>query len=432
MKASDTHRLPDQSWGALPMVHYTLGWLEQQRGNAKAALKHFKTAATLPPDYCFPARLEEIAILETAMRVNPRDARAAYYLGNLLYDRRCHEAAIRWWERSARLDPSFSIVWRNLGIGYFNIRKQPAKARSAYDRALRANPQDGRLLYERDQLWKRLGDGPGKRLRELTKRLDLVHQRDDLSVELAALYNQTDQPDKALALVRSRKFQPWEGGEGGALGQWTRANILLGQQALQRVQSLGRKLAARSSLLQKAIEHLQAALTAPHNLGEARHLLANQGDIHYWLGVAFSLANEMKRAIQHWQTAATFKGDFQAMSVRAFSEMTYYSALSLKELGRNNQAQELLLGLLAYAQQLKKSKARLDYFATSLPALLLFDDNLQFRQQTTSLFLQAQAHLGLGRRTRTIALLRTVLKRDPSHALAGDLLRSLQSGRQTA
>ncbi len=424
--------LPDQSWGALPMVHYTLSWLEQQRGNAKAALRYFKTAAALPPDYCFPARLEEIAILETAMRVNPRDARAAYYLGNLLYDRRRHDEAVRWWERSAKLDPSFSIVWRNLGIGYFNIRKQPAKARAAYDRALRANPQDARLLYERDQLWKRLGDSPGKRLRELKKRLDLVQQRDDLSVELGALYNQTGQPHKALALVSSRTFQPWEGGEGGALGQWTRANILLGQQALERVQSLERESASRSPLLQTAIEHFKAALIAPHNLGEARHLLANQSDIHYWLGVALSQANEMKRAKQHWQAAATFKGDFQEMSVRAFSEMTFYSALSLKELGRKIKAQKLLLGLLAYAQQLKNSKARLDYFATSLPALLLFDDDLQFRQQTTALFLQAQAHLGLGRRTRAIALLRTVLKRDPSHALAADLLRSFQPVRQTA
>jgi len=33
------------------------------------AKQHFKHAAALRPDYCFPARLEEIAVLETAMRV---------------------------------------------------------------------------------------------------------------------------------------------------------------------------------------------------------------------------------------------------------------------------------------------------------------------------------------------------------------------------
>ena len=76
------------------------------------------------------------------MRANPRDARAPYYLGNLLYDRRRHAEAIQLWETSAQnLIRDFSIVWRNLGIGYFNISNNPAKARAAYDRAFRANPQ---------------------------------------------------------------------------------------------------------------------------------------------------------------------------------------------------------------------------------------------------------------------------------------------------
>ena len=86
--------LPDQSWGALPMIFYTLGWLHEKTGNGKAALNCFKRAAAESPDYCFPSRLEEIVVLETAMRANPNDARAPYYLGNLLYDRRRHEEAI--------------------------------------------------------------------------------------------------------------------------------------------------------------------------------------------------------------------------------------------------------------------------------------------------------------------------------------------------
>ena len=82
----------------------------------------------------------------------------------LFYDRRRHEEAIELWEKSANLDRNFSIVWRNLGIGYFNIRRQPAKARAAYDKAFKANLSDARLLYERDQLWKRLGEKPAKKV----------------------------------------------------------------------------------------------------------------------------------------------------------------------------------------------------------------------------------------------------------------------------
>ena len=55
--------------------------------------------------------------------------------------------------------------------GYFNIRRQPAKARAAYERAFGANPADARLLYERDQLWKRVGVSIPKRLRALERQL---------------------------------------------------------------------------------------------------------------------------------------------------------------------------------------------------------------------------------------------------------------------
>ena len=405
--------LPNQSWGALPMLHYTLAWLQEKSGNREAAQQEYARAAALPPDYCFPARLEDITILDSAMRANPLDARAPYYLGNLLYDRRRHAEAIRLWQRSAKLDPGFSIVWRNLGIGYFNIRRQPQKARAAYEKAFRANPSDARLLYERDQLWKRLGESPAKRLRQLERHLDLTQQRDDLSVELAALHNQTGQPHKAAALLASRRFQPWEGGEGGPLGQHIRAHLALGRAALAARDFAG------------ALAHFDLALAAPTNLSEARHLLANQSDVHFWLSCALAEAGDKVAARQAWTAAATFKGDFQQMSVRAFSEMTYYSALAWQKLGKPRQARQLFRQLLAFSRKLFKTPAKIDYFATSLPSMLLFEDDLQARQQTTALFLQAQAHLGLGEKNKAKSLLQTVLRRDPNHALAADLLSQL-------
>lgn len=411
LKSAEVHYgdLPDQSWGALPVVCYTLGWLEEKRGNQRAALACFRQAAKLSSDYCFPARLEEIAILETALRRNPSDARAPYYLGNLLYDRRRHDEAIRFWERSAKFDPKFPVVWRNLGIGYFNIRRQPVQARTAYDQAFAANPADARLLYERDQLWKRLGEKPARRLRELEQHLDLVRNRDDLSVELCALYNQTGAHQKALGLVGSRNFQPWEGGEGGPLGQWVRSHLRLGRLDLHR----GNASEAR--------RHYEAALTAPENLGEAKHLLANQSDIHFWLGCALADLGETKAARQHWKLAANFKGDFQEMRVRAFGEMTYYSALAWMKLGQIKKAEKLFRELLNYGKQLQNLPATIDFFATSLPTMLLFDDDLAYRQKTAAMFLQAQALLGLGKKAPAKKLLVTVLKRDPNHARAADL-----------
>ena len=102
--------------------------------------------------------------------------------------------------------------------------------------------------------------------------------------------------------------------------------------------------------------------------------------------------------------------------------MTYYSAVAREKLGQRKKARQLFRDLLAYARNLQTTPAKIDYFATSLPTMLLFDDDLQFRQETTSLFLQAQAQLGLGRKAKARALLRTVLRRDPNHALAADFL----------
>jgi len=404
-----------QNLGASPLVHYTLGWLAKKKGKHAESLKHFQQATAVSPDYCFPSRLEEIGVLQSAMRANPKDARAPYYLGNLFYDRHRHEKAIALWERSAKLDGNFSIVWRNLGIGYFNIRKQSAKARRAYDRAYRSRSGDARLLFERDQLWKRLRIKPERRLHELTRRLDLVLQRDDLSIELCALYNQTGRHEKAAQLVGSRKFQPWEGGEGGPLEQHVRSQLALGQTAFAK-----RDFATARSCFERA-------LRSPHNLSEAKHLLANQSNIHYWLGCACVAAGDSKSARHHWSAAANFKGDFQEMSVRAFSEMTYYSAMSLEKLGQLPKARKLFQDLLKYARKLQKQRAKIDYFATSLPTMLLFEDDLRFRQETTALFLRAQAHLGLGRHSKARSLLQSVLHRDPNHSLAADFLREVKS-----
>jgi hypothetical protein len=117
------------------------------------------------------------------------------------------------------------------------------------------------------------------------------------------------------------------------------------------------------------------------------------------------------------------------MSIRSFSEMTCYSALSWIRLGRKAAGRQLLNELLVYARKLAKAPANIDYFATSLPTMLLFDDDLQFRQETTALFLQAQAQLGLGRRAKAKSLLRTVLRREPSHALAAEHLKDFSARR---
>jgi len=340
------------------------------------------------------------------MAANPADARAPYYLGNLLYDRRRHREALILWERAARLDPGNSIAHRNIGIGAFNILGDVARARAAYDAAVAAAPDDARLRYERDQLWKRVGEAPEVRLGELRKRPDLVALRDDLTIEFCTLLDTVGQPEEAASILDARKFQPWEGGEGQALGVYVRTQLMLSR---------------RSATAEAARDHILKALNPPQNLGEARHLLANASDV--WLALGDALANlgHTEEARRYWTRAAEFRGDFQEMSVRSFSELTYFQAVALRRLGREAEATQMLEGLEAYAEELAETEAKIDYFATSLPTMLLFEDDLQRRQENTARFLHAQAALGLGRIDEAKALWAEVLNVDPNHVMALDL-----------
>jgi tetratricopeptide (TPR) repeat protein len=399
--------------GSAPMRLYTRAVLLDEVGERDASVRAYAEAAALPVAYVFPNRIEEMLVLEAAIAANPSDARAPLYLGNFLYDRRRHAEAIVEWERAAALDPACVAAQRNLGIAYFNVQHDTAAALKAFDRAFAADPASARLLFERDQLWKRTGVAPASRLAELLRHPDLPAQRDDLSVELATLFNHTGQAQRAQNLLLSRQFQPWEGGEGLVLAQFVRASILLAQQALADNQP------------QRARSLLSAALDPPRSLGESYHLLASQSEPLYWLGVATAADGDVAEAHRLWQRGACSSADFQQMAVAEISANTYWVAACLDALGEHKAATALFHKIHEFALLFEHQRPVVDYFATSLPTMLLFDEDLALRNRIHSLFLRAQAALGLHRHEEAESLTREVLALDPSHTGAADLFHHL-------
>ena len=149
------------------------------------------------------------------------------------------------------------------------------------------------------------------------------------------------------------------------------------------------------------------------------------------MDAAHDAIHDIAAARHYYTLAAESRGDFQQMSVQSFSEMTYYSALALQALGRAEEASGLLKALLAYAQELEHQPAVIDYFATSLPTLLLFNDDLKRRQVARARLLAAQAHLAAGDRPQAERLLFALLAEDPNHPLAADLLTTSPTSDQT-
>ena len=146
----------------------------------------------------------------------------------------------------------------------------------------------------------------------------------------------------------------------------------------------------------EARPHFEAALDVPETFGEAKHLLANQSDVHYWLGCALAAAGNAAAARRCWTLAGEFRGDFQGMRARVYSEMTYYSARALERLERKEEAAAMMKGLSEYAEALLTTPAEINDFATSLPTMLLFEQDLQKSQERNARFMLAQASLMFG------------------------------------
>ena len=394
-----------------PMVLYSLGYFYDKSGEHDKAREYCKKAAQASADYCFPARIEEMLVLQSAIRTNPADSKAPYYLGNLLYDKRQREEAIRLWECSCQIDRRFSIPWRNLGIAWFNVRKHAERALECYEKAFRSEPSDARLLYELDQLCKRIGTPPERRLSRLEKHRDLVDRRDDLVAELATLCNQTHKTVQALSILNSRRFHPWEGGEGLVSGQYVAAHLLMGRKLLESGEPSG------------ALAHFQAARVYPKNLGEGKHLLTLETHLDYFAGLALDSLGHAEEALQWWKKA----GKAQT----GFKDMAYYKALALRSLGRESEAISVLEELLDFASRQLDAQVRIDYFATSLPNFLLFDDDLQKRNRTECLFLRGLAKLGLRRIEESAADFREALTLDVNHLWAQVELESIEPAEAT-
>lgn len=398
---------------AAPMCAYILASIHEHVDSSLGDAYRREAAAAIS-DYCFPNRLEEELALREAIELNTADARAPYYLGCYLYDKKRTDEAIQMWELSRERDSEFPTTHRNLGIAYYNVQHDGAKALESYERAFELDRNDARVLFELDQLRKKLGHAPEERLALLDRYPQLIEMRDDLSIEHAALLNALGLHDRALQIVANRTFHPWEGGEGKVLAQHVATHLGLGRAALAEGQP------------EQALKHFESAMNCPHNLGEARHLLAATADIDYHLGLANEALGDDEVARKWFTKAAEAAQDFADMAVASFSKMTYYKAAALQKLGREQEAAELLDALEKFAREKLATTPKIDYFATSLPDLLMFDEDLKQRSDREATFLLGLAHLGRGHFAEAANCFRKVLLEDPSH-LDSELFHRLSS-----
>lgn len=387
-----------------PMTYYYWGWCLEE-GGLEGADAIFAKAVAACPDYCFPNRLEAILALQCAMEKNPEDARAPYYLGNLYYDKRQYDLATEYWEKSATLDASFPTVWRNLALVYFNKQHQEEKALECMEKAFHLDETDARILMELDQLYKRMQRPHAERLAFLQQYPALIAQRDDLVLEEITLLNQTGAYEKAKTLLDAHIFHPWEGGEGKVPAQYQFARVELA------------KLALKEGRNEEAVQLLEECLVYPHHLGEGKLYGAQENDFYYFLGCAYDAMGQKEKAKECWEKATL--GPTEPAAALYYNDAKpdkiFYQGLALMKLGRTDEAKGRFHKLTSYGEKHLFDKVKLDYFAVSLPDLLIWEDDLEVRNIIHCKYMMALGYCGLGLKDKSLALLQSLENIDINH-----------------
>ncbi|WP_442508676.1 DUF5107 domain-containing protein [Novipirellula sp. SH528] len=385
--------------------YYLAAYLKELGKHDEAAEQRRLASSASEPDYYFANKLEDIAVLQSAIDCDQGDSYAAYQLGNLWYDRRQYDEAIECWEKACNANPEFPTVWRNLSLAYFNQLRDGDRALVAMETAFEKNANDSRVLFELDQLSLRLGHGPEQRLDRLRKHISLVQQRDDLYLQWCTLHNLMGDHSTALKLLLARNFRPWEGGEGKVPTQYVIARTQLARRALS------------SDDLSQAIEQLEQALQWPTNLGEGKLAGTQENEIHYLLGCVYEAIGDQDTATRWFESASEGLGE--PTSAMYYNdqppESIYYQGLAQAKLGRQAAAVDRYERLINYGAGHFDDDVTIDYFAVSLPSFLVFDADLSQNNQIHCRYMMALGSLGLGNIAESRSQFDTILELDPSH-----------------
>ena len=354
------------------------------------AKEYVHKAMTAAPDYCFPNRLEDVNVFQAFKLIN--DPKAAYYLGCLYYDKRQYDLAIQNWELSAKLDPTFPTVWRNLALARFNKQGNQEQALEYMEKAFHLDENDERIFMELDQLYKRLHRPHAERLAFYEQHAELIERRDDLVLEHATLLNMLGRYEEAKALIDNRIFHPWEGGEGKVSGQYQMCRLEIAKQLLQKNANDAR-----------AKQLLEECLVFPHHLGEGKLYGSQDNDFLYFLG-----RYEEGTVGPTEPAAAMYYND-------AKPDKIFYAALCYRKLGQEDKARSLFHKLINYGKQHIFDHVVMDYFAVSLPDLLVWEGDLDELNRIHCLYMLALGYYGMGDKEKAMKYLAEVEKMDNNH-----------------
>ena len=340
--------------------------------------------------YCFPSTVEDIAVLEYAAENGKNAANANYYLGCLFYDRFRYDEAAECFENCVRINPEHGSAWRNLALYLFDKKHYGKKALYCMENALKYRPHDPRLLLEYEQLLKNMNASIEERLAVYDKYPELLKERDDCYLDKLTLLSQQGKYEEAINMAAVKHFHIYEGGEGKLTKQHAWMHVLYGN-----------KLAADGDTA-KAEQIYINGINMPKSYGEAKTFFNQEAHIYYYLSKLYT-GDKRTAALEK---AAEYKA--------AVSEISLFRALALKELGRKDEAKQVLDEMLSTAQSLIDNKDMRTYYGVGSPSPMPFELDIEKHNLLAGYTLKAFALYGEEKYGEAEIAVRKAEKLDPN------------------
>ncbi len=387
-------RSPEIRLNAYPMIYFYLGYYLDQKGESAAALNHYKKAASLPIDYCFPYGNTSANALKKAAGRLPGAANIYYYLGNIYCDFQ-PDAAARYWQKAIERDDQKAVYHRNLAFVYANPLNKPDDAAQEIEKAIALNPDDPLYFTEGDRLFESMAKDPAYRFRLLKDHLTTVHGSESSLKRYLILNNFFYHYDTVINILNKRHFHVAEGAIDNPHTYWSDAYRMKGESFL------------REGKPEKAIPLFNKMLEFPRNLEtvhDGKAVLA-----YYFLARAYGMMGRADQAKENYQKLVDYM-PAGGWGEGSWPEVRFYRAKALEALGHHAKAVKIYQSLIQQGRNLVNDHTHSAMYRNYVRAR-----RNALKRKADVYYLQGLGYAGMGDKTRARSMFKKTLDIKPDY-----------------
>jgi tetratricopeptide (TPR) repeat protein len=298
---------------------YYQGFFLDRLERKEEAARIFEKAGKVSVDNVFAFRKEALDVFRAALELNPADGKPFYYMGLVFAKVADIERAIQHWEKSVQLDPHNPRCWRNLGLALARSQEHLGRSLECYEKAFALNSEDSRILLEMDQVKAKLGFSSVDRLDFLRRHRATAEKRDAVIRGMVDLLIGAGAYQEALQYLQNRHFHSWEGNY-SIHNAYMEANIALAEQ---------------TDNPQEALDYYRQACEYPSNLEVAPREPNLRGFLYYPMARLHRKLGQESEARKLLEITANEASNYPTLA-------TYYRAMALRDLGRDEESGQVL------------------------------------------------------------------------------------------